>query len=505
MDIIDSFLMLYCFPSKSIFPLCMFLLFGNAVTSMAEVEVTPGKNKPATEVKVFSIDSVVDPKVAALGEPKMYPGSVGVVMSVSSPSEKAREHVQQGFTLIHAQWDFEAYRHFCAAIKEDKECLLAYCGVSLALAQPYNEYTAYKQAAVERMLDLMEADVAAMKKGKLERYPKIEKQFAAATATLVSGNPVSAGGLFLALGKQFPNLLQARLLGSFLTRGGYDDITGNPTPNQLNTIKNIKKILLQHPENPLVLSFWVSLCAEAPKETVNLKKEVLPEARKLVEKSPNIPSWWHAIGHLEWRAGNYLLAERAFAKSADLYTAWMKESGVSINDCPGLVKAKCYLANTLYHRGDFTGAMKVAKEIRALKLDIKRPNSAGNHILLWRGYNLPARLYVAHGADGDMDRGIKSLPGAEELKPFAEHVQFPTLTGAFTNALRVYMGCRKAINEKNIAAATTIHRDTYRRYLVALAKVAKGAQRPQCSPMLLRSMLQDADQQREKMMFLSNR
>ncbi len=475
MFIMDSPTMLRRFQPKYLTLLTSLLLL-NASAIFGEVEVTPPKQEATTEVKVFRIHSVIDPAVEALGEPKMRPGSVGIQMDISSPSEKAREHVKQGFALIHAQWDFEAYRHFCAAIKEDKECLLAYCGVTLALAQPFNEYSEYRRAAVDRMLDLMESDTAAMKSGKPERYPKIEKQFSAATATMVSESPVAAGALFIALGEKFPNLLQAKLLGVFLTRGGYD-VSGIPTPGQLNAIERTKKIVSEYPENPLALSFWVSLCAEAPKTTVDFKKELLPAARKLVKMSPDMPSWWHAVGHLEWRAGNYLLAERAFAKSADLYAAWMEESGVSINDCPGLIKAKCYLANTLYHRGDFTGAMKIAEEVRAFKVDIKRPRSAGNHILLWRGYSLPARLYIAQGAEGDMNRGLKSLPSAEELKPFAEHAKFPTLAGTYINALRVYMGCRKAIDDRAITAAMSLRRKTFSKYIMALVQVFDGAQR----------------------------
>lgn len=476
MDMMNSPAMLPRDIFKSATSLICLLGLVAASQALAEVEVTPKKKQPAVQVKTFRIGSVIAPQVDALGEPKMYPGSVGIAMAVSSPSEKARAHVKQGFALVHAQWDFEAYRHFCAAIKEDKECLLAYSGVALALARPFNEYSEYRRAAVDRMLDLMEMDTEAMKKGKPERYPKIEKQFCAAAATMVSDSPVAAGGMLMALGEKFPNLLQAKLLGVFLTRGSYD-VTGSPTPAQKRAIEQTRQLVEKHPDNPLVLGFWLSLCAEAPDSAVHLKTDVLPEARELVKIAPGVPSWWHALGHMEWRAGNYLLAQRAFAKSVALYQAWMKDSGASLNDCPGLVKAQCYLANTLYQRGDFTGAMKVGKEVRGYKTDIKRPRSAGNHILLWRGYSLPARLYIAHGAAGDMNRGLASLPSAEELKPFAEHDKFPTLAGTFINALRVYMGCRKAIDDKAITAATSLHRETFRRHIVALVKVFEGAKR----------------------------
>ncbi|MBK1854390.1 hypothetical protein JO972_05445 [Verrucomicrobiaceae bacterium 5K15] len=442
-----------------------------------EVEVTPGKEQPAEVEKApFKIEMVIAPRVSKMPEPKLLPGSVGIQMDVSSPSEAARAHVKQGFALVHAQWDFEAYRHFAAAIKADKDCLLAYCGVTLALARPYNEDVDYRRAAVDRMLDLMESDVAAMKKGHPERFPKIEKQFCAATATMVSDSPVDAGAMFMALGEKFPNLLQARLLGVFLTRGSYD-VSGSASPAQLRAIEQTRTLLKENPENPLVLSFWLSLCAEAPTTAVNLKQDLLPEARRLVTKSAEVPSWWHTLGHLEWRAGNYLLAERAFTKAADLYAAWMSDHQVSLHDCPGFIKARCYLANTHYQRGNFTGAMKVAKELRAITPDISRPQSQGNHILLWRAYSLPARLYIAHGADGDMNRALKDLPSAEMLKPFASHPNYPSLVGTYINALRVYLGCRKAIDDKALTAAKSLHQRTFRNHIVNLVKVFEGAKR----------------------------
>ncbi len=452
------------------------LPLGHSELASAQEGGAPAVSEDVLEAMVFSINNVIDAKVAALSVPKIRAGSEGVQMIVSSPSEKARAHVKQGFAMVHSQWDFEAYRHFCAAIQQDDECLLAYCGVALALAQPYGEYARYRHAAVERMLDLMEADTAAMESGKSERFPKIEKQFCAAVGTLVSDSPLEAGNLFRALGDRFPELIQSRLLGILLTRGSYD-ISGSPTPAQQTAIKRTKKLLREHHENPLVQNFWVSLCAEAPNSTVNLKRELLPVARKLVKSSPEMPTWWHAVGHLEWRAGNYLLAERAFTKSAELYTIWMEESGVTINDCPGLVKAKCYLANTLFHRGDFSGAMRVAQEVRALKLDPSRPRSAGNHMLLWRGYSLSARLYLAKGEGQDLNLGQQSLPTAAELKPFIEDSKFPSLAGAFIDALRVYMGSRRAVDDKALAAASSLHQKTYRKFVGSLVNVVDGARR----------------------------
>ena len=179
-------------------------------------------------------------------------------MTIASPSEKARNHVKQGFGLVHAQWDFEAYRHFCVALQEDPDCLMAYSGVALALAKPHNEYVSYRRAAVGRMLDLMEADKKAAQEGAVSRYPEMEKEFAAAVATLVSTSPRTAGAMFHKLGTQYPHFLQARLLALFLSRGGYD-MTGDPTPGQLVAVKRARVFLEKYRDNPMVIGFWLSL------------------------------------------------------------------------------------------------------------------------------------------------------------------------------------------------------------------------------------------------------
>ena len=440
-----------------------------------EVPVAPVAQKPTQKIP-FTLDQVVNTRVGKMAVPEMRPNIVGVKISISSASEKARAHVTQGFALVHAQWDFEAYRHFCAALVEDPDCLMAYCGVSLALAQPFNEYSSYRMAAVSRMQDLMEEDDRRQKAGEATRYTLMEKKFTYAVATLVAVNPKAAGTMLLKLGDEFPHFLQARLLGVVMTRGGYD-VLGDPTPKQQVALQKTRALLLKHPDNPMVLGFWLSLNAAAPNQALDFKKDVLPYARRLVTKCPRVPSWQHALGHFEWRAGNYLLAERAFTNAANLYAEWMKREGVGVNDCEGYIRAKCYLASTLYQRGDFLGAMKIARELRTIKPDVKRPNSPGNQILLWRAYTLPARLYMTHGAKGDMNRALQSLPTQVEMKPFVVDTQIPTLAGVYIDALKAYCGCRKAITAGDTKAADGLRKKTLHRYIVSLANVAPGARK----------------------------
>ena len=430
------------------------------------------------EARPFSLDDVIHPRLGALIDPKDRPNIIGLEMPVSGKSEQVSGHVKQGFALVHAQWDFEAYRHFAAALKEDDECLMAYCGVAFALAKPFNEYTSCRVAAVDRILDLIEADDLLEKSGEPEKFPRFEKMFAIATANLVAVSPVGAGRQFKELGRGFPNMLQSKLIGAFMTRGSYD-INGYPDTQQEQTIQSIKALIKETPENPMVHSFLLSLLAQAPDnhKDFDLKTEVLPYARFLVKKHPDMPSWRYTLGHYEWRAGNYSLAEAAFTKSSEQYSEWMLKNDISINDSEGYIKSMCYLANTLYQRGNFDRAIEIAKELREIKLDAARPHSAGNEILLWRGYTLMSRLYAARGNEGDLDKALEHLPNKKDLKSFVEIENTPSLVGAYIEAFATYLGARRAVEAGDHKAAEFLHKDSFRKIETKIKEFAVPAQR----------------------------
>ena len=438
----------------------------------------PASNEADSEVKQavrpFDMSSVVHPRVAKMGPPKMMPSMNGVCMSITSPSAKVRQHVKQGFALVHAQWNFEAYRHFATALTIDPECLMAYAGVTLALIQPFNEYADCRRAAVMKMLDICDADQVAIEQGAAARFPTSEKGFSRGIAALVSQKPQIAAEIFLQVAKDDPNCIQAKLIALFLNRGGYN-VADEPSQKRLDALREAQLMMDLHPDNWTVMGFWLMFNADAPFSVVDIKKEILPHARYLAKNCPNVPTWQHALGHFEWRAGNYLLAERAFKRATKIYETWMQDQGVELNDCEGYAKAQCYLANTLFQRDDFAGAMKVAMKLRALQPDSSRPRSAGNQIILWRAYHLPARLYIATDNDAGLSLALDSLPSKDEIKNFAKHPKFPSLAGVYIEALAAYIGGRIAVSEQMYDEATEIRNITLRGHIKKLARVVNGA------------------------------
>ena len=439
-----------------------------------EAPTSKVSSKPDQDSKVFALSSVVHPRVAKMARPSISKSMKGMQSRVSTSSPKAREHVRQGFALVHAQWNFQAYRHFSAALAIDPECIMAYAGVTLALIQPFNEYADCRRAAVLRMLDMNDADKAGIKQGQKARFSASERGFVDAIAALVSQNPESASDMFLKVAIEDPRFIQAKMIAVFLNRGGYN-VANEPSQKRLDALKETQRLMGEHPDNWMVMGFWLMLNAEAPFSVVNIKEEILPHARYLTKKCPDIPTWQHALGHFEWRAGNYLLAERAFKRAIKLYEEWMQREGVELNDCEGYVKSKCYLANTLFQRDDFSGAMKVAMSLRALKPDPARPQSEGNQIILWRAFHLPARLYIARDDRENMALALESLPPREEIEPFSNHPKFPTLAGVYIEALAAYIASRTAINDQMFEMANRLRSERLRGLIKKLASVVDGA------------------------------
>jgi hypothetical protein len=119
--------------------------------------------------------------------------------------------------------------------------------------------------------------------------------------------------------------------------------------------------------------------------------------------------------------------------------------------------------------------MKVAMSLRGLKPDPSRPRSAGNQIILWRAYHLPARLYIARDDRENRAMALGSLPATEEIDPFVNHPKFPTLAGVYIEALAAYIAGRKAIDDQMFEVANRLRNEKLKSLIKKLAGVVDGA------------------------------
>lgn len=439
---------------------------GSVVAQAEKNAIPPAK----VEEEPFTIDQVIHPVVAKLPKPEFVDEIVSIPMAISSRSDLASKHVLQGLAYIQAAWDFEAYRHFCEAVRADPDCLMAYWGIGLALAAPNIEFSEQRQVAVLRMIELMDSVVEVGEGANKVKVPiatPMERQYALALAELFAlrGNAQKA---FKQLATNFPNNLQAQCLAIYLQRDGYDAF-GSAKIGQERAIEELEAVVNENPDNVGVLGFWAMLHAEAPEATTKLRMQILPVVRKMARKAPDFPPYQHLLGHFEWRCGNHYLAELALSRASKLYGDHMKKHKLSLHECEGWIRCQLYLATAMHSRGKFDQAIRIAKYVASLKVDPARLGASGANLVLWEARTLPARLYLARGQKGDFDAAIASLPAKDDA--FVLKNGGRTLSTVYIECMAQYLECRKALEARNFD-----HAHERRTVLAELLLKMEGAQ-----------------------------
>jgi len=379
------------------------------------------------EEKPATVEAGIPAPLAKLPAPAVaeFPG--GLKLAVSTQQEEAQAHAVLGLDHLHGGWEFEAARHFAAALKADPDCLLAQWGLVMTMLTPTPENGATRNAAMDRLLDLVDAQTGS----------ELERGYAYGLIQYFKEGPVAAAEAFRKLSAKFPNDTQAAIFNALFSRGGYDEF-GDATPAQERSEKILTDLLEKSPDSTLLLYALLTIRAEAP----DLSSWV-ESARKLCQLSPAYPPYWHLLGHYEWRTGHHAQAIEAFAKASSLYTAWMKANGVTAMDCPGWVMAEEYRAVALASQGNFDAALTAAKALAATPVPMDRAASPGGRMLLWEGETLPARLLMRRGQKGDAAKALAALPTAASIASYREK----SLANYYVDGLRFYLDALRLVDE----------------------------------------------------------
>ncbi len=382
------------------------------------------------------VEAAIPPPVKALGNPPMMAFPSGIRMAVSASTEEAQAHVLQGLNHLHGGWEFEASRHFAAALREDPDCLLAHWGMIMGLLNPTPETNAARMAASERMLSLIEQG----------KGTELERGYAYGLLKYIQEGPASAADAFRKVAAKFPNDMQAAVFAAIFSRGGFDD-AGDATPDQEHAEKELMALVEKYPQSMVPLNALLFIRAEAPDLTGSLWL-----ARRLAQMMPDYPPFAHLSGHYEWRGGHHALAASAFGRAATLYQNWMEEQKITIADCPEWAKAECCRIVALASKSDLETARAAARKLAATPLIGDRPSSPGNRFLLWEARTMPARLLLRSVGKGNTKEAAASLPKPAENAKFREH----SLAYWWIDGLRLAVEARRLMNASELNGARDV-------------------------------------------------
>ncbi len=415
------------------------LLAAGMMTAGFTAETTA--SPPVT--KTSDVETAIPATVKALGTPAMMNFPAGIQMAVSASTAAAQAHVIQGLNHLHGGWEFEASRHFAAAMREDPECILAHWGMVMSLLNPSPETGEARNAATDRLLDLIE-------KGK---GTELERGYAYGLVKYIEEGPHGAAAAFRKVAHKFPNELQAAVFAALFSRGGYDT-TGDATPGQIAAEQSLLALIEKFPDNPIPLNALLMIRAEGPELSGSLHL-----ARKLSRMAPDYPPAFHLLGHYEWRSGNHGDAASSFGRASTFYQRWMESNKAGVADCPEWTKSECYRIVSLLSKGDFDTAYAAARQVAATPLPKDRPASPGTRFLLWDAKTLPARILIRRGLRGNASEAANSLPKPDKLQEYRKY----SLAYWWIDGLRFVLEAHRLINSgkideaREVVAALTQH------------------------------------------------
>ena len=390
----------------------------------------------AVPAVIPGVEAAIPDPVKALGEPRIMNFPAGIQMAVTATTEKAQVHVNQGMNHLHGGWEFEASRHFAAAMKEDPDCLLAHWGMLITLLVPSPETDSARVAVTARLLDLVDQG----------KGTELERGYCYGLIKYLEAGPAAAASAFRKVAAKFPNDIQATIFAALFSRGGYDDF-GTATPDQEAAEKSLEALVEKHPESPLPLNALLSIRADGPELSnwVDL-------AVKLTQMSPDYPPYFHLLGHYEWRSGHHGKAGSAFGRSSTQYELWMKANQATVADCPEWVKAECYRIVAMISKGDFETGYAAARRIAVTPAPKGRMASPGVRLLLWEAKTLPVRVLLHRSLPGNAGEALASLPSPEEIKVF----QGKSLAYWWIDGLRFSLEARRLIDKKDFLEARNV-------------------------------------------------
>jgi tetratricopeptide (TPR) repeat protein len=292
---------------------------------------------------------------------------------------EAQAWFDQGLSLLHDFWDYESAKAFEQAIRVDPRCAMCQWGLAQAIGMRGDEaekpYVDRALAEAERLkghasptdrlyIEAGRAELAPSKPGESQAIPILRK-----------------------LVKKSPHDIEARIFLAEAVGDGYDD-KGEPKAGQKERIALLEGVLREAPNDSAANHYWIHAM-----EPGNHPERAIPSAALLASLAPTSGHMVHMPGHIYYRVGDYVQAQRWFAASMAADETYLRDQHVSVDDDWNYVHNMMYAIANLMEQGKLAQA-----------------NTLSDHLADARG-QLPATLYTSSARD-QMARISRRLPVA---------------------------------------------------------------------------------------------
>jgi len=338
-----------------------------------------------------------------LPAPKLMTGIGNSDMKIESKSEKTKAYFNQGISLLHDFWDFEAYRAFKEAIKNDSNAIMPYWGL---LPKANEREKLYAEIGILGD-SLKEAS-----------FPEVIKK------------------LELIVHK-FPEDIDAKLFLALYKMSGFDTDM-KPMEGQMYSEFLLKDVQRAAPYNHGFHHYWIHLMEHCCPE------RALASADTLTSLAPLSGHIVHMPGHIYNRVGDYKRAHDAFVASVKTDSAYMKNEGVEEVDNWNYIHNINYLINNCVHDGRHNEGLYYAERLKNMPINKLRKKMYDGSFFN-QGVMAPGKMEMAFG---NWDKAAEQLEAIKD-----KDIVFSYKNKEFKNALISFVKGMAALDKNNVELA----------------------------------------------------
>jgi tetratricopeptide (TPR) repeat protein len=372
-------------------------------------------------------DQSMSSKFRDLPSPPLMPGLGDASMKITTKSGPAQEYFNQGLRLLHCFWDFEAYRAFKEAARQDPDAAMAYWGEFEALRM--------HGLVVDDMRDALDKAKSLMAKA------SEHEQFYIRAAQHEedwdkSGEPAAYRHEMEYLIDRYPDDIDAQAFLALALMNGYDT-DGHPRDTTLYSQSILRNLLAAYPDNAAANHYWIHAVEDSQRP-----EAALHSAEILKSLAPGSGHMVHMPGHIYWRVGDYEKARQAFLDSVHVDEAYMKAQGIKPEEDWNYAHNLAYLIAACAESGRYREGLQWAKKLRQVPTPMEMTSG---RFVVWAGASV-ARVHIVFGdwqavpedpIGFGMDPAAASAPAKE-----------------YSDGLNTYAKGMAAIQDTNISEAS---------------------------------------------------
>ncbi len=316
-----------------------------------------------------------------LPPPKLMTGIGSSKMKIETKSEKTQAYFNQGLSLLHDFWDFEAYRAFKEAIRNDSTAIMPYWGLLQTVGPDEDSvYKSNKTKAIGQLKKLLAT---------ANEHEKIYAEISLLSDSLKEKAYPEIGKKMELIVHKFPDDIDAKLFLALSKMSGYDTEM-KPNEGQMYSEFLLKDVQRTEPNNHAFHHYWIHLMENCCPE------KALASADILTSLGPSSGHIVHMPGHIYNRVGNYKKAHDAFVDAVKTDSAYMKNEGIQEVDNWNYIHNINYLINNCVHDGRLTEGLYYAERLKNMPVN-KHRKKVYDGTFFNQGLMAPAKMQMAFG------------------------------------------------------------------------------------------------------------